>query len=123
MASRPGGASYRGCRRGFDAVADGRDLLATLVRVPETDGTFLEVETAAADEAGPPAALAVVRSVLAGLGIGEDDLTTEQYTDAVAAVRRPRVRHGRPDESCGTARGRCASPPGGGAPSRPVTGW
>ncbi|MFJ9948106.1 hypothetical protein [Kitasatospora sp. NPDC091207] len=30
---------------------------------------------------------AVLRSVLASLGITEDDLTTEQYTDAVAAAR------------------------------------
>lgn len=33
------------------------------------------------------ASLAVVRSVLDALGIADDDLTTEQYTDAVAAVR------------------------------------
>ncbi|MGW4894469.1 class IV adenylate cyclase [Kitasatospora sp. NPDC004240] len=65
----------------------GRELLATLVRVPELDGTFLEVETAAGDEDGLPAALAAVRAVLARLGIPEGDLTTELYTDAVAAAR------------------------------------
>ncbi|WP_405012124.1 class IV adenylate cyclase [Kitasatospora sp. NBC_01539] len=77
--------------RNYAFTADGRDLLATLVRVPEIDGTFLEVETVAADEAGLPAALAVVRTVLAGLGIGGDDLTTGQYTDAVTAVRGSRT--------------------------------
>ncbi|WP_344330329.1 class IV adenylate cyclase [Kitasatospora putterlickiae] len=72
--------------RNYVFTQDGRQLLATLVRVPEIDGTFIELETAAAeDDLGP--ALAVVRSVLTSLGIGDEDLTTEQYTDAVAAVR------------------------------------
>ncbi|MEU8926154.1 class IV adenylate cyclase [Kitasatospora sp. NPDC048545] len=66
---------------------DGRQFLATLVRVPELDATFIEVETAAADRDGLGAALDAVRAVLADLGIGEDDLTTELYTDAVAAAR------------------------------------
>ncbi len=61
-------------------------MLATLVRVPELDGTFLEVETMA-DEGDLAAALRDVREVLGELGIGEQDLTTEQYTDAVAARR------------------------------------
>ncbi|MER8183502.1 class IV adenylate cyclase [Kitasatospora sp. NPDC094015] len=73
--------------RNYAFQYDGREMLATLVRVPEIDGTFLEVETIAksGDDLGP--ALATVRAVLAGLGIGEDDLTTELYTDAVAAAR------------------------------------
>ncbi|WP_049653653.1 class IV adenylate cyclase [Kitasatospora sp. MY 5-36] len=66
---------------------DGRRFLATLVRVPELDATFIEVETAAAAEDGLAAALDTVRAVLADLGIGDDDLTTELYTDAVAAAR------------------------------------
>ncbi|MGE7435474.1 class IV adenylate cyclase [Kitasatospora sp. NPDC001175] len=73
--------------RNYSIKADGRDLLATLVRVPEIDGTFIEVETVAATADDLPASLAVVRSVLDALGIADDDLTTEQYTDAVAALR------------------------------------
>ncbi|WP_344551894.1 class IV adenylate cyclase [Kitasatospora saccharophila] len=79
--------------RNYGFTADGRRLLATLVRVPEIDGTFLEVETSAADPADLPAALAVVRGVLHGLGITERDLTTELYTDAVAAARPPERAH------------------------------
>jgi adenylate cyclase class 2 len=73
--------------RNYSFSADGRDLLATLVRVPEIDGTFLEVETIAVSDSDLPAALSVVRDVLAGLGIESGDLTTELYTDAVAASR------------------------------------
>lgn len=67
-------------------TAKGRDLLATMVTVPEIDGTFVELETLA-DEAGLTAALGDVRAVLGELGIAEDDLTTEQYTDAVIRAR------------------------------------
>jgi adenylate cyclase, class 2 len=67
--------------------AQGRDMLATVVTVPEIDGTFIELETMA-DEPDMDAALRDVRAVLAELGIGEDDLTTEQYTDAVMRTRR-----------------------------------
>lgn len=65
----------------------GRDMLATLVTVPELDGqTFIELETMAeADDVNT--ALDAVRAVLRELGVGEDDLTTEAYTDAVAARR------------------------------------
>ncbi|RPE27268.1 class IV adenylate cyclase [Kitasatospora cineracea] len=73
--------------RNYELEQDGRQVLATLVRVPEIDGTFLEVETVATDEEELPAALAVVRGVLHGLGITDDDLTNELYTDAVAAAR------------------------------------
>lgn len=61
-------------------------MLATLVRVPEIDGTFLEVETLV-PEADLMAALDSIRAVLAGLGIGPEDLTRETYTGAVAARR------------------------------------
>jgi adenylate cyclase, class 2 len=67
-------------------TAKGRDMLATVVTVPEIDGTFLELETLA-DEADLAAALGGVRAVLGELGIGENDLTTEQYTDAVMRAR------------------------------------
>lgn len=65
----------------------GREFLATVVRVPEIDGTFLEVETMA-EEGDLAAALAAVRAVLADLGVGDEELTTELYTDAVRAARR-----------------------------------
>jgi adenylate cyclase class 2 len=65
---------------------DGRNILATLVTVPELDGTFLEVETMA--EAGDlAAASATVRAVLADLGL-VDALEIGTYTDAVRAARR-----------------------------------
>lgn len=65
----------------------GREVLATLVHVPELDGTFLEVETLVTDEHDVSAGLEVVRSVLAGLDVVEGDLTTETYTGSVAAQR------------------------------------
>ncbi|MCP2255925.1 adenylate cyclase, class 2 [Prauserella aidingensis] len=69
---------------------DGRDVLATVVEVPELPGqTFLEVETVAEpDEV--EAALGVVRSVLAELGVVESDFSTVPYTDRVAAQRAGR---------------------------------
>lgn len=69
-------------------TAWGRDLLATVVTVPELEGqTFIEVETMAeANEVD--AALDVVRSVLRALGISQHDVTTQTYTDAVTAGRR-----------------------------------
>jgi adenylate cyclase, class 2 len=73
--------------RNYDLERNGRRLLATLVRVPELGATFIEVETTATEQGDLGPALAVVRAVLPDLGIGEDDLTTELYTDAVAAAR------------------------------------
>jgi adenylate cyclase, class 2 len=67
-------------------TAKGRDMLATVVTVPEIDGTFVELETLA-DETDLAAALGDVQAVLGELGIGEDDLTTEQYTDVVMRAR------------------------------------
>lgn len=82
----PAIAFEKRCRNyGFEA--HGRQMLATLVRVPEIDGTFLEVETLV-DEAEVSAALDDVRAVLVELGIGPEDLTRETYTGAVAAQRR-----------------------------------
>lgn len=72
--------------RNYDFEARGRRMLATLVRVPEVDGTFLELETLV-DEDDVVAALADVRGVLEELGIHGEDLTRELYTDAVAARR------------------------------------
>jgi adenylate cyclase class 2 len=73
--------------RNYDFEACGRQMLATLVRVPEIDGTFLEIETLV-DEGDVSSALDDIRAVLAELGIGSEDLTRELYTDAVAAQRR-----------------------------------
>ncbi|MFE3191626.1 class IV adenylate cyclase [Nocardia sp. NPDC059240] len=68
--------------------AAGREMLATIVTVPELDGTFLELETMTETEDDLGAALADLRSVLDDLGISPDQLTTELYTDAVALRRR-----------------------------------
>lgn len=73
--------------RNYEFAADERQMLATLVRVPEIEGTFIELESIAKDEADLGPALDVVRATLSSWGIAEDDLTTEQYTDAVASVR------------------------------------
>jgi adenylate cyclase, class 2 len=73
----------------------GRDMLATVVTVPEIDGTFIELETMA-DETNVDAALADVRATLHDLGIADDDLTTQQYTEAVMRARdqAPDTPHG-----------------------------
>ncbi len=67
-------------------TARGRDMLATVVTVPEISGTFIELETMAAED-DLSAALADVRATLAGLGISDADLTTETYTGAVLRAR------------------------------------
>ncbi|WP_371579023.1 class IV adenylate cyclase [Streptomyces sp. NBC_01314] len=76
--------------RSHSFEAYGRRMLATLVRVPELDGTFLEIESLVQEEAEVAAALDDIRTVLGDLGIVPEDLTRELYTDAVAAVRRTR---------------------------------
>jgi adenylate cyclase, class 2 len=68
-------------------TARGRDMLATVVTVPEIGGTFIELETIVA-EREMSAALEDVRDALHELGIADEDLTTEQYTDAVLRSRR-----------------------------------
>ncbi len=75
-------------------TALGHKLLASLVTVPELeDQIFIEVETMT--EAGDlDAALNVVRSVLRDLGVSEQDLTVETYTDAVSAQRKTRNPQG-----------------------------
>lgn len=79
--------SLRKLCRNHRFEAEGREVLATLVEVPEIEGTYLEVETLAPTD-GVGAGLDAIRTVLATLGIGEADLTTETYTGAVAAARR-----------------------------------
>lgn len=79
-------AFTKSCRN-YQFSRDGRDLLATLVHIPELDSAFLEIETIVPDADQVDAALTVIRSVLTDLGIGEDYLTTELYTDAVRLHR------------------------------------
>jgi len=82
---RPSIAFEKRCRN-YEFEAAGRKMLATLVRVPELDGTFIELETIVPEDELKDA-LRDVRQVLDGLGIQESDFTTELYTDAVAARR------------------------------------
>jgi adenylate cyclase class 2 len=71
----------------YRCTAQGCDLLATVVTVPELAGqTFIELETIT-DPGDVDAALGVVRSVLRESGIEDSDLTTQAYTDAVATRR------------------------------------
>lgn len=74
--------------RNYEFERAGRSMLATLVRVPEVDGTFIEVETLV-DEDDVQAALDDIRAAIHALGIGPEDLTRERYTDAVVARRGP----------------------------------
>jgi adenylate cyclase class 2 len=67
--------------------AHGRDMLATVVTVPELDGTFVELETLAAED-NLSEALGAVRAVLADFGITDADLTTESLADLVGWVSR-----------------------------------
>jgi adenylate cyclase class 2 len=71
-------------------TADGREMLATVVTVPELNGSFVELETMT-DPESTEAALADVLSVLLRLGITSSDLTSEQYTEAVMSARR--IKH------------------------------
>ncbi len=68
-----------------------RQMLATLVTVPELDGTFIEIETIVDDPDCLPAALDAIRAELNELGITEDDITTELYTEAVKQRRDART--------------------------------
>jgi adenylate cyclase class 2 len=70
----------------FRFTARGRDMLATVVTVPEIEGAFIELETLVPVQE-VTAALSDVRDVLHELGIADEDLTTEQYTDAVIRSR------------------------------------
>ena len=72
--------------RNYSFKARSREMLATLVRVPEVDGTFLEVETIVGDDQ-VEGALDDIRAVPVELGIAEEDLTRELYTDAVRSCR------------------------------------
>ncbi|MGW4965286.1 class IV adenylate cyclase [Nonomuraea sp. NPDC004186] len=81
--------------RNYRISKSGLSLLATLVTIPELDGTFLEIEAVVEPDA-VPGALRVIRQVMADVGIGRDDLTTELYTEAVRRARSTTLgEHGR----------------------------
>ncbi|MFH8385195.1 class IV adenylate cyclase [Kitasatospora sp. NPDC018058] len=82
--------AYQKHCRNYVWEREGRLFLASLVRVPQLEGVFLEVETAAGSAAELAGALAAVRGVMAELGVSEGDLTSELYTDAVLRARRGR---------------------------------
>ncbi|MBN9740616.1 adenylyl cyclase [Amycolatopsis sp. A1MSW2902] len=71
----------------YSFTADGREMLATVVTIPELAGqTFIELETMAErDEL--PEALRSLREVLDGLGVGEGDAVEQSYTDMVMKAR------------------------------------
>jgi adenylate cyclase, class 2 len=64
----------------------GRQFLATVVQIPEIEGSFIELETLV-PESELADALDDIRSILMELGVDASDLTTELYTDAVAGRR------------------------------------
>jgi adenylate cyclase class 2 len=69
-------------------TASGRQIQATLVTVPELEGTFIEVETMSPSTGDLGAALDVIRALLAELRIPASDQTSELYTDAVMRHRQ-----------------------------------
>jgi adenylate cyclase class 2 len=66
---------------------DHYQVKASVVRVPELEDTFLEIETLVDDETGVDPAQAVIRNVLAELDIYEPDLEPTFYIDMVAERR------------------------------------
>jgi adenylate cyclase class 2 len=76
-------------RRGSDAARSraGHRIVATMVTVPEIDGTFVEIETLVPDGQPPDDGQRAIRGVLTDLGLGEDDLEPTLYVDLVTARR------------------------------------
>jgi adenylate cyclase, class 2 len=73
-------------------TAHGREMLATVVQIPELVGqTFLELETMT-EPADVPEALSALHAVLGELGVADEELTTESYTDRVIARRAESAR-------------------------------
>jgi adenylate cyclase class 2 len=73
--------------RNFALELEDRQVLATLVRVPELDETFLEVETLVDDDGDVDPSLRILRNLLAELEIDQDDITTVTYTSLVLRRR------------------------------------
>lgn len=80
--------SYTKRCENFRFTAHGRQILATLVTVPEINGTFLEVETLVPDGSARADALDAVRAVLTDLEIIDADLEPTFYIDLVLARRQ-----------------------------------
>lgn len=78
--------------RNYRFAQRSRDLLATVVTVPEIEGTFVEVETIVEHDDEVSEALELVREAMTELGIGAQDFTNELYTDAVIAASVPQMR-------------------------------
>jgi adenylate cyclase class 2 len=79
----------------FTFDTDSHQVKATVVRVPELEGTFLEIETLVLDETAIDPAQAVIRGVLAELDIAEPDLEPTFYVDMVAGRRDDRLSVGK----------------------------
>lgn len=75
----------------FRFAFDGRQIIATVVTVPEIHGVYLETETLVPDNEDTAAARATILGVLADLGLSESDLEPTFYIDL---VRHQRVTHG-----------------------------
>lgn len=71
----------------FRFEAAGYRIVATMVTVPEIDGTFIEVETLVPDGEPVDDGQRAIRGVLTDLGLGEDDLEPTFYIDLVTARR------------------------------------
>jgi adenylate cyclase, class 2 len=65
----------------------GRDVVATLVHVPEIDRSFLEIETLVADGEPSDEALATIWNVAGSLGLDREDEEPTFYIDLVTAHR------------------------------------
>lgn len=74
----------------FRFTAHGHPVVATVVTVPEVDGTFLEVETIVPDDTARDDARNAIHGVLADLGLTEADLEPTFYIDLVMAQRQQR---------------------------------
>lgn len=74
----------------FRFTAHGHPIVATMVSVPEVDGTFLEVETIIPDDTDRDEALKAIHGVLTDLGLTEADLEPTFYIDLVLAQRQQR---------------------------------
>jgi len=72
----------------FRFTAHEHQIVATMVTVPEIEGTFLEVETLIPDGANRDDALKTIHGVLADLGLTEADLEPTFYIDLVLARRQ-----------------------------------
>jgi adenylate cyclase class 2 len=72
----------------FKFTAHGHPIVATIVTVPEIEGTFLEIETLVPDGASRDDALKAIHGVLADLGLTKADLEPTFYIDLVLAHRQ-----------------------------------